>query len=219
VGKSFQPTRDGKPKIQRAQVDPGDLKKVFENRAAPYKIELHFGKGRTNEKTYGAMVCWESGKEFHGGGDQQMFLCPYDDCSRFFPGEFVVHHLAICPHCKREMYRDRKIRMVAMQEEGMDDRPVMATMYMFSSPVKDLADLLANVWGSMLQDHVGQDAGADVYLKYHPADIRVRQIAQAKQLDIARARRVPVIYPFANIVKDTSAGMTVAKAFHAFLTA
>src|SRR5688572_482708 len=43
---------------------------------AGYKIEVHFGPGRTSRAEYKALVLlMESGKHFHGGGDGQIYIC------------------------------------------------------------------------------------------------------------------------------------------------
>ena len=60
---------------------------------------------------------------------------------------------------------------------------------------------------------------ADIYIKYHPTDIRVKAMTDAFGLEAARQRRGLTIYPLANIIKDVSAGSSLKSRFKALLQA
>jgi len=189
---------------------------------APYKIEVQLATGRTGAWLKGLMICWESGKEFHGGGDLQMFICGYKDCNRLFPAEVLQGAFAVCPHCGRLQYPcgdDRK-KMVA---EGNPDGPVMTTHMVFSASRTDVADLVARRWVELAafgeKDPSGP-RGADIYLKFHRNPIQ--KAAKEHNMDkvlVARQTRELAIYPLARIIKDTSSGMVITTAIADFLKA
>jgi hypothetical protein len=65
---------------------------------------------------------------------------------------------------------------------------------------------------------------ADIYVKYHPTDIRYKTAMEmardrgGEELLKARGTRGLHIYPLANIIKDVSAGADLYKRFLAFIT-
>jgi hypothetical protein len=208
--------------------DPNELSRLLDPNGikAKYKIELHFGKDRT---TLGLNTCavliWESGRRFHGGGDDKMYWCGYKDCGKpVRSSTFGPYHL-VCPKCQRECFLDphSKAEHVAKaphrSSKGMkmEDIPVISGEKLMKLPMKKIAEYLTKLWYDL-------EANADVYVKYHPSDIRFDLKSEGitkvvDGMDKARSSRSPSIYPLKNIIKDTSAGADLARRFLALITA
>ncbi|MGA1353395.1 MAG: hypothetical protein ACO32I_01220 [Candidatus Limnocylindrus sp.] len=184
---------------------------------ARYKIEIHFGKNRTSA---GPNVCavsaYESGTRLNGEGDEMMYMCSErdrglelgsatpkvkdhsvergtDGCGAFIPGSRLRGGFAMCDSCKRVIRAD-----------------ALTNTVLVSLPTKRLGAMVA-AWFRKL------DSDCDIYLKYHPSDIRYQAMENAEGLDKARMLRGLSIYPLANIIKDTAAGATLEARFAAFL--
>lgn len=187
---------------------------------APYKIEIQLATGRTGAWLKGLLVCWESGKELHGGGDLQMFICGYKDCGRVFPAGSVQGAFAICPHCGKLQYpcQDDRRKMIA---EGNPDGPVITTHILFSASRDDVAGIVAQRWVELAQmGDKGETSsrGADIYLKFHRVPIQdATHNGNMDRVMLARNTRELAIYPLSRIIKDTSSGMTITKAISIFL--
>jgi len=183
-----------------------------------YKIQLWFRSTRSMLKPVEfTLSAWESGKRMHGGGDEMMFVCkrhvdapkvaPFEvamahrasasdrGCGNFIPGGLTSQGRVVCPHC-----------MVAHRTDQIGD-----SVY-YSSTLDQAADVLADWWRRL-------DGDADVYLKYHPEDPRVKMMAKGFSARKARMKKGLTIYPLANIIKDTSAGSSVRNRFLALLKA
>lgn len=184
---------------------------------ARYKIELHFGKNRT---TAGPNVCaisaYESGRHLDGEGDEMMYICAErdrglelgsgthkvkdapvergtDGCGAFIKGSSLKGGFAMCPSCSSIIRAD-----------------ALTNTIIVSLPTKRLAGVVTD-WFRKL------DSNCDIYVKYHPTDIRYIAMEQAHGLDKARMLRGLSIYPLANIIRDTTAGASVESRFAAFL--
>jgi len=192
---------------------------------AGYKIEVHFGPGRTDRRKYKALILlMESGKHFHGGGDGQMYMCldhrPYEatnttppsvlpalrakmkkqafkisGCGSPIPSSQVQLGLARCPACQR----------IINAEHLMGQLPFYGT-------TQDLAELVEILFLSLRHN-------ADIYCKYDRKDIRFAVCEKAKGLEEARQLRGLFIYPLKNIIKEVSAGATLRSRFEAFFRA
>jgi hypothetical protein len=186
--------------------------------AAKYKIELHFGKDRT---VTGPNICaisaYESGKHLNGEGDEMMYICSErdrglhvggqvakvndapvqrgtDGCGAFIPGRQIKGGFAMCSSCERVVKAD-----------------ALTNTLFVSLPTKRLAALVTT-WFRKL------DSNCDIYVKYHPSDIRYIAMEQDHGLDKARMLRGLSIYPLANIIKDTTAGSAIESRFVTFLS-
>jgi len=76
VGHPRQPET---PKLTIAEMEA--FSKEMKERAK-HKIEIHFGQDRSglsHKLCSGALLIWESGKRMHGGGDEKMYWCGYDE--------------------------------------------------------------------------------------------------------------------------------------------
>lgn len=205
-----------------------ELESLFEVKSGRYKIEVQFGKDRTlwNPNT-GICLVWESGRRFHGGGDQQVHWCGYDDCKMPIRDDFFGHFSVVCPHCGRESILDphtKKDFAQMARETGQDPRDIAKLPVIFSDRVfklsnGKLAEMLVDIYRKL-------DGDCDLYLKYHPTDIRCRDVPEVKKPDLynkARssryARKGTLIYLRDSIHKDLAAGAELKGRFLAALTA
>jgi len=177
------------------------LDKFFAQRIqATYKIEVEFGKGRSTWKHFpGTLSLYLSGTKLHGGGDEKLYLCPRDDCTGvIFPGE----RLGAQVHC-------RKCQMMWPETQ------LVGEIFYRLSP---------NDWSVVIHRFfVRLDHNADIYLKYHPTDIRYQTAMElarkrgGEAVNKARNNRGLHIYPLKNIIKDTSTGADLLKRIEGFI--
>lgn len=203
-----------------------DLQK--REKKAKFKIEVSFGKDRTPtgqpRGNVAVLSVYESGKRFDGGGDVMAYWCDRvdegSDIAKFSPGkkraqlgcrkviteEFITHAAiptkdgqmasikrAVCPHCMRKW----------------DAGQITGQVYGRWTSAR-LAKVLADMW-------IRLEGDADIYLKYHYADIRVVTMERNHGTAAARAHRGAVIYPLQNILKDTAGGSAVEKRLKVFV--
>lgn len=215
-----------KEAIDQVMKDRGLIKP--EEVKARYKIEVHFGKDRSIsaiKPSTGAILIWESGKEFHGGGDDKMYWCGWDDCNKPIRSSAMAEFHLVCPHCQRENFLDPLSKKQHVDEVKRRGQPVRSFQAMpcivgeklFKLAPKKLAALLAKTWYDL-------DCDADIYAKYHPLDIRRRPethgiVETIDGIQRAREKRSLMIYPLKNILKDTSAGADLEVRLLAFVTA
>jgi hypothetical protein len=205
---------------------------------AKFKLEVTFGKNRriTREAlNTGAVLIWESGRRFHGGGDEKMYWCGWTKDWPFTPVDkpcgrpiltkfFNINHV-VCPSCMRENFLDpyvKKRHINAAKRGGKDvdglkRMPIVCGERIFNMSPMKLAELLARYWNEL-------ECNADLYLKFHPTDIRCRDVAEVKKQDVydkARQKRNDglLIYPLERIIADTTAGASLEKRFLAAITA
>jgi hypothetical protein len=190
---------------------------------ASHKIEIHFGPDRTGKKEFRAIVLlMESGKFLNGEGDGQMYLCmdhrPLEKhsttpisaldflrsmkrervrygCGTPIPSHAIVAGMAICPGCK--------MMINALHLTGQ---------LPFYGTVDELAEMT-----EILFHKLGDNA--DIYCKYHPADIRYKTQEDFKGVETARRLRGLFIYPLKNIFKDLTSGGTLTSRFKALFLA
>ncbi|TXH09031.1 MAG: hypothetical protein E6R04_09120 [Spirochaetes bacterium] len=166
---------------------------------AKYKIEVMFDKDRTTvgPNLLGLQI-WESGKKFHGGGDELMYWCMDTEsnqgCKQPIPGNFIKGPVGICPSCNRGISMERAAHI----------RVLRVT-------TRVLADELVNVFRSL-------KSNADIYLKYAKTDAHYMAMERSKGPAVARRLKGMHIYPLKNILKDTASGADLSNRFYAFLT-
>lgn len=167
---------------------------------AKYKIEVMYEKDRT---TAGPNLCgiqlWESGKKFHGGGDELMYWCMDTEsnqgCKAPFSGDFIVGPFANCPSCGMTLQIARA-----------------ANMRVFRLPTKTLAEEINKIFTTLGRN-------ADIYVKYHKTDIHYLAMQKAKGPEVAHRLKGMHIYPLKNIIRDTVGGADLTGRIYAFLTA
>lgn len=167
---------------------------------ARYKIEIMFEKNRTVQ---GPNLCgiqiWESGKKFHGGGDELMYWCKDTEsnsgCGSPIPVDCIRGPMAICPTCEKGIVMERAVNMRVLRV-----------------PTQTLATEMAKLFRSL-------GSHADFYVKYHKTDIHYIAMEKLKGPLVARKLKGMHIYPLRNILKDTANGSDLAGRIKIFLTA
>lgn len=184
---------------------------------AKYKIEIHFNKNRTTAgPNTAAVTIFESGARLNGEGDELVYICTAKDsglalnlpgvadrpivkgeggCGGVIPGENLRGGVAICPHC----------------HSAISSEHLTSTLLVHLS-TKKLAILTTDLFRKLNSD-------ADVYIKYHPTDIRSVALNNPNRLDKGRMSRGLTIYPIYNIIKDTAGGASVEGRFEALFSA
>jgi hypothetical protein len=179
---------------------------------AKYKIEVHFGKGRTSrgQPFAGATSLWLSGSKFHGGGDEKLYECPNPECGEvIFPHQITQQTLmdgsfgsiSTCGKCGRTWTSQDTIgeRFFVLTEQN---------------------------WAfAILRQMQKLEMNADLYAKFSPTDIRYQTMMEmARQRggeEIAKARknRGLLIYPLKNQIVDLKHGADLYKRVRAFINA
>jgi hypothetical protein len=190
---------------------------MTEHVPAKFKIEIHFNKNRTTAGPNTAAVSiFESGARLNGEGDELVYLCTerdkglalgmpgvkdrpvirgYGGCGGVIPGSNLRGGVAMCPNCKS-----------MISSEGL------TSTLLVNLTTKKLAALVTDIFRKLNSD-------ADIYIKYHPTDIRSVALNNPNSLDKGRMSRGLTIYPIFNIIKDTSGGASVEGRFEALFSA
>lgn len=208
-----EPLSEGELQAIEAQVKALDklLKKEVR---AKYKLEVQFGKDRTTvvKPFAGVMSCWLSGTKFHGGGDEKIFECPR--CGKWiFPDQIDQRtiqqagkapefcSISVCGHCGG----------IWRSEQTIGER-------FFKLTTQNWAHAILRMFRRL-------DMDADIYLKFHPDDIRYRTMMEmardrgGEEVAKARRNRGLHIYPLKNIIIDTQNGAELYGRIKAFITA
>lgn len=174
----------------------------YNNVRAGYKIEIMFGPKRTPQGPNAiAMQIYESGKRLDGDADDLMFWCrdvaPDSSlgCGKPIPSGAVHDLIAICPSCRMAIRADK---LTVQQFHKITSQNLALKLEALFHDLKD---------------------NADIYCKYDQSDIRYQAVLRERGFEKARYLRGLFIYPLKNIIKDTSAGATLASRFRAFLSA
>lgn len=198
-------------------------KLLQEDVRATYKLEVQFGKGRVGRGIRsarpfaGVMSGWLSGSKFHGGGDEKIFECADPECGAW-----------ILPHQITQ-------KTVVRKEGGRDVEEFMSLSY---------CGKCAKIWrseqttGERLYKLTEQDwayailrmfrrlgMDADIYLKYHPVDVRYKAAMElarnrgGEEIAQARKNRGLHIYPLRNIIRDSKHGSDLYGRIRAFINA
>ena len=174
---------------------------------AKYKIEIEFlgpdEKGYPGRTSKGpnrvGVKIWESGKRFHGGGDELMFWCLSSikgvrgGCGGIMSADNIRNGVARCPHCEN-----------MMNMENMTD--TRAAFFTNQSLAKELVPIFRSL---------GSDC--DIYMKFHKTDIHYIAMEKAHGPEKAAKLKGMHIYPLKNILKDTASGADLGRRFLAFL--
>ena len=179
-----------------------------------YKIEIHFGSNRTTQEAKGLMICWEHGAALNGDGDIQMLFCGYDECARPFKVANARGSLAMCPFCERKMWRSQYDKTNFWKDAPQAKHlPFAYTIKGWPrKPTRWIANLLVKYFRLL-------DSDADIYLKYHPSDIRIEAHKGRPDYDKVRNMRGLHVYPVHRILADTAHGADLGKRFLAFIRA
>jgi hypothetical protein len=168
---------------------------------AKYKIEITFVEGRTvkGPNRLGIQI-WESGKRFHGGGDELMFWCRDNrkgedgGCWAPIPSDCIRGGVAICPKCKRAVNAN-----------------LLTNMRLGYVTSQNLAKELSLMFRQL-------ESNADFYIKYHKTDIHYIAMERDKGPDVARRLKGMHIFPLMNIIRNTATGASLEKLIYSFIT-
>lgn len=184
--------------------------------SAKYKLEVQFGKGRTSRGApfAGVISGWLSGTKLHGGGDEKIYECPGEQCGAL-----------ILPHQLGTAFRKTKsgdLDPLAAATCGECGRIWKAGEIIGERFLK----LTEQNWAhAILRALRKLDMNADIYLKYHPTDIRYQTAMEmardrgGEEVAKARKNRGLHIYPLSNIIKDTKHGSDLYRRIRAFINA
>jgi hypothetical protein len=208
-----------------------DLQKTRDKQAR-YKIEVTFGSKRTPlgqpQGNACTIVVYESGRRFHGGGDDLAWWCDVRDagagqydkfhadthkpgnkklgCGKVITSDCIVNETTVGKD--KQMHTVRK---AVCPHCGLMWRASMMTdAIMGRWSTRRMAKKLFQLW-------ISADGDADIYLKYHNTDIRYITMERMHGTSMARNLRGMAIYPLQNIIKDTSNGASVEDRFFIFL--
>lgn len=183
------------------------VQKLFDSAVkGRYKIELFFREVRSAKGLRtGQLQVFENGTKLNGDGDAKVYFCPgkllrRSECQGIIPYDAAGYGYLVCPSCK-----------TAWKEEEVYGE-ILGVWH-----PQTWADLLERTFRQL-------GNSADIYAKYPKFDIRdaankeQQKELRGELLNRVRAPRIRVIYPLANILKDTSAGAELNKRFLAFLT-
>lgn len=184
---------------------------------AKYKIEIHFNKNRTIAgPNTAAVTIFESGCRLNGEGDELVYLCSerdkglalnaegvkdrpvlrgYNGCGAIIEGKNIRGGVASCKQC-----------------QSMLNSENLTSTLLVHLTTERLAALVTDMFRKLKSD-------ADIYVKYHPTDIRAQLLSDANGLDKGRMSRGLTIYPLANIIKDTANGTPLENRMKALFSA
>lgn len=189
---------------------------------ASHKIEINFGPKRTTAgPNVFSISVWESAGALNGGGDALCYFCLEKDrglleeaddvepasgkvkkgeggCGGIIPDRNMRGGMGKCPTCN-----------------SMVNLANATTHILGKLPTTRLAEKVAKLFRQLKED-------ADIYVVYHPTDMRsvlTSQAASMEKVDAPRAKRALTIYPLKNIIKDTMNGSSVESRFEALFRA
>jgi len=215
--------------LEKMLEDAAAKKKANEKIKAKYKIEVIFGPGRSIsylKPSKGRIITWLSGSALHGGGDELMYFCGNDECSRPIEPQYFVAASLLCPYCGVESFAsqmDKEMHITALREAGQNTQdframPVCYDGMGFNTTPPELGRRIERIWYKL-------GGNADIYLKYFEDDIRFTAAEAGRSMDerlgIARAKRKGTrgIYPLHRLIRDLNAGAEPWKRFASFVTA
>jgi hypothetical protein len=186
---------------------------------------FHRNRSSLSHKPSPAMVTiWESGRRLHGGGDEKMYWCGYQDCGKPIPSDDFGYMHVVCRHCKREMFLDPDARTLHLKNlkaerrnsDGIEKLPIVVGEKLTNLTPPNLAELLVKTWYQL-------EGLADVYFKYSPYEIRYDKAHETARdmdnLERARVQRMPGIYTLKRIREDIANGSDLKGRFLAMIVA
>lgn len=213
------PLKSDQEVLETLQKDAADI--------AKYKIEVLFHRNRSslpNKPSPVMILIWESGRRLHGGGDEKMYWCGYEDCGRPISTDDFAYMHVVCRHCKREMFLDpdaRKLHIRNLKAEnrsssGIEVLPLVVGEKLANLTPPNLAELLVKTWYQL-------EGLADVYFKYSPHEIRYDKVHETTKdmdnLERARIQRTPGVYTLKRIREDLAGGSDLKSRLLAMIVA
>jgi hypothetical protein len=177
---------------------------------ARYKLEVAFTEDRSVHRPFsGFVVALTNGGFAHGGGDEAVYFCIGDverdgvprKCHAPLDLKWVGRDAAVCPVCRSVV------------------RPAdLAGQIYAKLPMQHWASLITRIFYKLGCD-------ADLRIGTMRGDLRrATELEQVRErrgehLNGVRLQRQWVIYPLANILKDTASGASLSSRVRAFLHA
>jgi hypothetical protein len=180
---------------------------------AKYKVEVQFGKARSSTTPFpGVISLWLSGTKFNGGGDEKIYECPRDTCGALIMPDQITQSQVI--------------------ENGVPDFKSVSicgkcgTAWESSKTSGErFYKLTTQNWAiAILKMFRKVHMNADIYLKYHPTDIRYKAAMElvrnrgGEEIAKARSSRGVHIYPLKNIIMDVKHGSELLKRIGVFIS-
>ena len=186
---------------------------------ATYKLEIQFGKNRTSRGVPfpGVMSAWLSGTKFHGGGDEKIFECPNPHCGAWILPHQIDQRTVVEKIDGREVEEFRSLSFCAKCARVYESKDTIG---------ERVLQLTEQNWAYAIQKmFLRLNMDADLYLKYHPTDIRYKSAMEmarnmgGEEIAKARKNRGLHIYPLRNIITDTKHGADLYGRIRAFINA
>jgi hypothetical protein len=178
---------------------------------AQFKLEVFFGGGPRRNIDVRGMVCvWTNGGAMHGGGDQNVYLCPTErdgkdgnkvTCLAPIDTRFMTPERAVCATCKTLHHPSQLVGQIQGHTSTQRWSRLLHTLF---HRLECNADLRMCVEKESVNRAVAKefekDRGGEAYGK-------------------VMGKREWITYPLASIVKDTASGSTLEARIKAFLEA
>jgi hypothetical protein len=212
-------------RASRTTVTERDKKVLTKVGRAKYKIELFMGTKRTGRGlTPVILTIWESGRRFHGGGDDKMYWCGYSACGKPLTSSNFGYAHVVCPTCHKESFLDpqaKKDHIASLVRDNrpvndLDKLPIISGEKYCNLTTDHIADLLVATFNDLERD-------ADFYFKHQTVDMRYDKLHETTKdmdkLDLARIKREPAIYSLDRLLVDLANRSDLKKKLLTFLTA
>lgn len=186
---------------------------------ATYKLEVQFGKGRTSGGLpfAGVMSAWLSGSKFHGGGDEKIFECPTPECGAWILPRQISQRTVVRKIDGRDVERFMSLSFCGKCGQVHDSASTIGERF-FKLTEQNWAHAILHMFRRL-------DLDSDIYLKYHPLDVRYQTMLEmardrgGEEIAKVRRNRGLHIYPLKNIIKDTKHGSELYGRIRAFINA
>lgn len=184
---------------------------------AKYKLEVQFGKDRTSRGApfAGVMSGWLSGTKFHGGGDEKIFECP--ECEAWILPHQITQRTVVSKVNGKDVEEFMSLSFCGGCAKAWPSANTIGERFVKLSE-QDWAHAILRMLQRLEMD-------ADIYLKYHPTDIRYQAAMEmarnrgGEEIAKARRNRGLHIYPLKNIIRDTKHGSDLYGRIRAFINA
>lgn len=179
---------------------------------AKYKLEIVVNEERTAMKPYfGLVTAWTNGGLLHGGGDGGIYFCSNlvekdghtKTCSAPLDLRWIGRKNAVCPTCRRMVDVKELAGQVGYRATSQVWAGIIARMWL---ALGGDADLRLGVLGDSLRRKTD-----DVVKNAAPT--------AGDKLNYVRHKRLWIVYPLKNLIKDISAGAGLEQRIRAFLSA
>jgi len=167
-----------------------------------WKVEITFAKDRTPGGPNSFVVeVYENGIALGAAGDMRAYLCRDIEekdlgCQKVFSALYVdFKTIAVCPHCKRTWNPNR-----------------LTTTVVYRLSTDKAAIAIAKIMRRVEFD-------ADIFIKYHPSDIRYQEMVRELGLDKAATLQGLLVYKKSDLINAISTGKGLEEELKGLLSA